>query len=339
MAAARFYHATNLPDGPSDWPVMLSLAGLVGLYLLWRSRDTLDSNMVVCSMAVGLAFGMAGYMARDTWNSIGTARLLMRNFYGALVVYDSESSGDMGPYRTLRHGTIDHGEQFLWPQNLRHATTYYAEKSGLGLALRSLRAEGNINVGSIGLGAGTTAVYARPGDHYFFYDINPNVPIIANTQFSFLEHCYGTHQIIMGDARLSLENELKHGINHQFDLLSVDAFSGDAIPVHLLTREAYKIYWQQLRPNGVLAVHVSNRYLSLAPGVALAAAEDGKQALEINYDGDDDKEETASEWVLVTSRKGFFERDEIKPVAKPIDPIKGLREWTDDYSNLYKILR
>ena len=339
LAAIRIWGAPQLPDGPWDVTVPVSLACLIGVYLLWRCRDTLDNNLIVCAATTGLAFAMTGYMAKDAWSGIGSARLLTRNFYGALVVYDQESGGDMGPYRVLKHGTIDHGEQFLWPQNLRHATTYYADKSGLGLALHTLRQEGNITVGSIGLGAGTTAVYARPGDHYFFYDINPNVPKIANTQFSFLKHCYGTHEIILGDARLSLENELKRGINHKFDLLSVDAFSGDAIPVHLLTREAYKIYWQHLLPDGVLAVHVSNLYLSLAPGVALAAAEAGKQAMVINFDGNEDKEETSSEWVLVTSKKGFFDRDEIKPVAKPIAPIPGLREWTDDYSNLYKILR
>jgi hypothetical protein len=339
MTMARYFGAPILGDNGYDWPVLLLLTGTTPVYLLWRGRDTFNNNLIVCAIALALSCGMTGYMARETWNAIGSARVLMRNFYGALVVYDEESSGDMGPVRVLRHGTINHGEQFIWPQNLRHATTYYAEKSGLGLALRSLRQEGNINVGSIGLGAGTTAVYARPGDHYFFYDINPNVLKIATTQFSFLLHCYGSHDVILGDARLSLENELKQGINRKFDLLSVDAFSGDAIPVHLLTREAYKIYWQHLRPNGVLAVHVSNLYLSLAPGVALAAAADGKQAMEINFNGDDDREETASEWVLVTSRTGFFERDEIKPVATKIDPIAGLREWTDDYSNLYKILR
>jgi hypothetical protein len=321
------------------FPAMLVPAVLLAAYLSWRCRDSFSNNVVVCAVAVGLACGMTGYLARESWNAVGSARLLMRNFYGALVVYDEQTDGDMGPVRVLRHGTINHGEQFLWPQNLRHATTYYAEKSGLGLALRSLRLEGNVNVGSIGLGAGTTATYAQPGDHYFFYDINPNVLKIATTQFSFLLHCYGNHDVILGDARLSLENELKRGVNRQFDLLSVDAFSGDAIPVHLLTREAYNIYWQHLRPNGVLAVHVSNLYLSLAPGVALAAAADGKQAMEINFEGNDDREETASEWVLVTSRKGFFERDEIKAVATKIDPIPGLREWTDDYSNLYKILR
>ena len=322
-----------------DYPSALIPAGMLTVYLIWRSRDTFDNNSLVCFVAVGLAFGLTGYMARETWNNIGAARMLKRNFYGALVVYDEASAGDMGPVRVLRHGTINHGEQFLWPQNQRHATTYYAERSGLGLALRSLRVEGNINVGSIGLGAGTTAVYARPGDHYYFYDINPNVPIIATTQFSFLQHCYGKYQVILGDARLSLEDELKRGINRQFDLLSVDAFSGDAIPVHLLTREAYKVYWQHLKPDGVLAVHVSNLYLSLAPGVALAAAADGKQAMEINYEGADEREESSSEWVLVTSRKGFFDREEIKAAATKIDPIPGLREWTDDYSNLYKILR
>ena len=337
-AMFRYNGGPELGSGPYDW-IGLVFVGLEAVYLLWRGRDTFDNNVVVCAIAVGLACGLTGYMARETWDTIGSARLLKRNFYGALVVYDQDSSGDLGPVRVLRHGTINHGEQFLWPQNQRHATTYYAEKSGLGLALRSLRIDGPMNVGSIGLGAGTTAVYARPGDHYFFYDINPVVPMIANTQFTFLQHSYGAHQIILGDARLSLEDELRHGINRHFDLLSVDAFSGDAIPVHLLTREAFKVYWQDLKPDGVLAVHVSNLYLSLAPGVALAAAADGKQAMEINYDGDDDREETASEWVLVTSRKGFFDRDEIKAVATKIQPIPGLREWTDDYSNLYKILR
>jgi len=339
LLMARFFAAPAFPNDSSDLTIVIALAGLTVLYLLWRCRDTLNNNMIVCGAGVALAFGLTGYMAHDVWNYMGGARLMMRNFYGALTVYDHEAENDWGPYRELRHGTIEHGVQFLWPQNLHHATTYYAEQSGLGLALRSLRVEGSINVGSIGLGAGTTAAYARPGDHYFFYDINPIVPFIANTQFSFLLHCFGKHEVILGDARLSLENELKGGVNRRFDLLSVDAFSGDAIPVHLLTREAFKIYWQDLQPNGVLAVHVSNRYLSLAPVVALAAKEFGKQAMDLNYDGNDDEQETSSEWVLVTSRPGFFERDTIKPVAKKIDPIAGLREWTDDYSNLYKILR
>jgi hypothetical protein len=339
LFAARFFAAPAFPDDSRDLSIVGALAGLTFLFLLWRCRDTLNSNRIVAGAGVALAFGLTGFMAHNAWNYIAGARLTMRNFYGALTVYDYAAQNDWGPWRELRHGTIEHGEQFLWPRRERHATTYYAAQSGLGLALRSLRVDGPMNVGSIGLGAGTTAVYARPGDRYFFYDINPIVPFIANTQFSFLRRCYGKHEIILGDARLSLENELKSGTNRRFDLLSVDAFSGDAIPVHLLTREAFRIYWQHLRPDGVLAVHVSNRYLSLAPVVALAAAEFGKQAMDINYDGNDDEQETSSEWVLVTSRPGFFERDTIQPVAEKIEPIPGLREWTDDYSNLYKILR
>jgi hypothetical protein len=143
-------------------------------------------------------------------------------------------------------------------------------------------------------------------------------------------------EVVMGDARLSLEREP----SHQFDVLAVDAFSGDAIPVHLLTREAYALYWKHLKPDGVLAVHVSNRYLSLAPVVQIGAKEFGKQAKNIAFEPNDRDatEETTSDWVLVTSRPGFFDHVEYKN-AEIIKPVKGLKMWTDDYSNLYRILR
>ena len=203
------------------------------------------------------------------------------------------------------------------------------------LAIQKLQTYGPMNVGVIGLGSGTLATYARPIDHYTFYDINPLVPGIAQTQFHFLDGCMAPHEIVLGDARLSLERAR----SKQFDVLAVDAFSGDAIPVHLLTRQAYQLYWRHLKPDGVLAVHVSNRYLSLGPGVALAAAETGKQAMLVSIDADDEKEIAASDWVLVSSRKGFFDQPEIKGADTKITPISGLRTWTDDYSNLYKILR
>lgn len=166
-------------------------------------------------------------------------------------------------------------------------------------------------------------------------ELNPNVVKIATTQFTFLRDCPAEHEVISGDARLSLEREA----SRHFDLLVVDAFSGDSIPVHLLTREAFRLYWRHLRPDGVLAVHVSNKYLSLGPVVALAAAENKKQAMLVSYDGNETNEESSSDWALVTSRSGFFELPEIVPAEKPIDPIPGLRMWTDSYSNLYRILR
>jgi SAM-dependent methyltransferase len=302
----------------------------------------MDDSLILFALAAGLAVGIAGFLTRDTYKGLAHSRVLARNFYGALVVYDdSGDSSGMGPFRVLRHGTIDHGEQFLWPQNRRYATTYYARGSGVGLAIQSLQMQGPMHVGVIGLGAGTLTTYARPIDHYTVYDINPVVLKIAQTQFTFLLDCLAPHEVVLGDARLSLENQLKSG-PQKFDVLAVDAFSGDAIPVHLLTREAFSLYWRHLNPDGVLAVHVSNRYLSLGPVVALGAAEDHKAAKMVNFETDDreGKQESDSDWVLVTSRPGFFQQPELKiKYIHDIDPIPGLRMWTDDYSNLYKILR
>ena len=314
---------------------MLPLAGAALLaaciYGISRGRE----SAVLYAMGVGLVAGVTGYLAQDTMQSVAQARVLARNFYGALSVYDQASSGTMGPVRVLRHGTIEHGEQFLQAQYQQHPTTYYAQRSGGGLALEALMEDGPIRAGLIGLGAGTLAAYARPPDRYTFYEINPNVVRIARTEFTFLSHSPAPIDVVTGDARLSLEAER----SRQFDILAVDAFSGDVIPVHLLTREAFRLYWRHLKPDGVLAVHVSSRYLSLAPVVALAAAEDGKRAMMVWYGGDRERGESVSEWVLVSSRPGFFERPEIAAVARPIPQIPGLRTWTDDYSNLYRILR
>ena len=334
---ARFLHGAAFLSGPLDTITLLSLTAGLAIYILWRTRTSVDGT-IVFALAAGMAFGIAGFLARDVWNGLHHARVLARNFYGALVVYDDNGEdGSMGPFRVLRHGTIDHGEQFLWVQNRRFPTTYYAKKSGIGLTIQALQMQGPMHVGVIGLGACTLTTYARPIDRYRVYDINPLVLKIAQTQFTFLQDCMAPHDVVMGDARLSLENEPPQ----KFDVLAVDAFSGDAIPVHLLTREAYSLYWRHLNPDGVLAVHVSNRYLQLAPVVAIGAAEDHKTAKMVSFETDDrnDKEESNSDWVLVTSRPGFFDQPEIKGAALKIDPIPGLRMWTDDYSNLYKILR
>ncbi len=326
---------TPLLNAPYDATVLLLLTGSLAAYLLWRSRGSPEASLVLLTAAAGLAVGFAGILARETWHSFGYARLLTRNFYGSLVVYDDEMPRPMGPVRVLRNGAIDHGEQFLWPRNQSYATTYYGRNSGVGRALDTLMAQGPVNAGVVGLGAGTLAVYARPGDRYYLYEINPNVVKVANSQFTFLRDCQAPHEIIPGDARLSLEREP----SRHFDLLVLDAFSGDSIPVHLLTREAFRLYWRHLKRDGVLAVHVSNKYLSLAPVVALAAIENRRQAMMLSYAGNDLTEESSSDWVLVTSRPGFFGRPDIVPVAKPIAAIPGLRAWTDGYSNLYRILR
>lgn len=344
LAAAKYGHPAILREpflsAPYDAPVFLGIVGLIAAYVLWRGRGAMDQQsvnggFVSFVIAAGLAIGIAGFLARDTYDNVKDSQVLARNFYGALRVYDSDSTGSMGPVRTLRHGTIDHGEEFLWPQNERFPTTYYATTSGVGIAIRKLQMTGGLRVGVIGLGAGTIAAYSRPIDHYTFYDINPEVLRISQGWFHFLRDSAGPHDIVLGDARLSLERQP----SQQFDVLAVDAFSGDAIPVHLLTRQAFELYWRHLKPDGVLAVHVSNKYLDLGPVVALGAAATGKKAMMISNEPDDDREIDPSDWVLVSSRPGFFEQDDVKHAAMPIQPIRGLRMWTDDYSNLYKILR
>ncbi|HEX4276566.1 MAG TPA: fused MFS/spermidine synthase [Bryobacteraceae bacterium] len=325
LAAPYYFNALY------DFPVVIAGTAFLFVWLLLRERRT-----VLFAVGLLLAIGTTVVLGSGVRDSIGHSRVLVRNFYGALRVHDdSNEEGPMGPFRVLMHGTIDHGEEFLSPAGARFPTTYYSRGSGVGLAILNIQKQGPAHIGVVGLGAGTLAAYARPIDRVTFYEINPLVPKIAGSEFRFLADCPAPHEVILGDARLSLEDEPAKG----FDVLAVDAFSGDSIPVHLLTREAFALYWRHLKPDGVLAVHVTNRNLALAPVVALAAAESGKRAMIVSNDADYDRRVFQSQWVLVTSRPGFFEQAEIKEASEPIGIPPGLTIWRDDYSNLFRILR
>ncbi len=285
--------------------------------------------------ATAFAVVLVILMVRDTLNSAGTTRRTVRNFYGALSVIDLDRKPYPGMVRKLGHGIIEHGRQWLPPLNERHPTAYYALRSGVGRAITTLMDEGPVKAGLIGLGTGTLSAYARPGDSYRFYEINPLVTQLARTEFTFLALCGEPCQVVQGDARLQLESEPPQN----FDILTVDAFSGDAIPVHLLTREAFTLYFRHLKPDGVLAVHVSNIHVDLEPVVDLAAREAGRKAVAMHYRGNAAGDESESNWVLVTNRSGFFERDRIKRISSPVEPKPGLRLWTDEYSDLTSVLK
>ena len=184
------------------------------------------------------------------------------------------------------------------------------------------------------LGAGTLAAYGRGGDRLHFYEINPLMRSIAQTQFTYICDSPARVDIALGDARITMSRE----VPQNFDILVVDAFSGDAIPVHLLTREAFALYWRHLKPNGVLAVHVSNRYLKLPPVVELAAQRTGKSAWLVDNGDRDLSEIYAASYVLVTSRDGFSTEPLLRGKLQRIHVPPHLREWTDDYSNLWDIL-
>ncbi len=280
--------------------------------------------------AAAATIWLAGFLVQQERKHLSDARFLARNFYGALRVTEDDELG----FRELAHGTINHGEQFLDPERRRQPTTYYAPKTGIGMLMTDLEKRGPVRLGVIGLGTGTMAAWGRAVDVIRFYEINPLVAGIANAQFTYLKDTLARHDVVLGDARLSLERET----SQQFDVLAVDAFSGDAIPVHLLTREALRIYWRHLRPGGILAVHTSNKYLDLSPPLALLARETGREAHLIESERDEDTQTFASDWVLIgmgeERRFPWMAEEESEIEVKP-----GLRPWTDDFSNLWQILQ
>jgi SAM-dependent methyltransferase len=280
-----------------------------------------------------LTLAVTGYLGFVIYQSGKDARLLVRNFYGALRVADTTAQDDEESIRRLTNGTIDHGEQYLDPRYQDRATTYYGPNTGVGLAIRQAQSAGPLRVGVIGLGAGTLAAYGRPGDYFQFYEINPLVLRLAYTQFTFLKNCKAQVEVVLGDARLSLEREPPQN----FDLLAVDAFSSDSIPVHLLTREAFVLYFRHLKPNGVLAVHISNKHLDLQPVVKMAAEALHRDARLVNTE-DADNEVFGATWVLLTSDRDFFSTPLIHKTAEALESRR-VRLWTDDYSDLFTILK
>jgi SAM-dependent methyltransferase len=291
---------------------------------------TWPATVAVTALTVGLAV-FVGLQIRETTRD---SRLLVRNFYGGLKVRDNGPPTMLDSTRTLTHGTINHGEEYLNLAKRDMPTTYYGPNTGVGLAIREKQKTGSIQVGVIGLGTGTVASYGRPGDYYRYYEINPLVPGIARTHFYFLPDCKAKLDVIMGDARLSLESEPPQN----FDVLAVDAFSSDSIPVHLLTKEAMELYFRHLRPNGILAVHISNRYLDLQPVLLGESKATGKLARVVDTDDDETQDVFGATWVLMANPEAGFPEEVLKNSAE-IEPKRVVRLWTDDYSNLFRILK
>jgi spermidine synthase len=259
----------------------------------------------------------------------------VRSFYGTMRVLQ-ESDAEAGMYRTLVHGTIQHGTQYFGSEDDRTSpTTYYVHNSGIGLALDLCCKNRPRRVGMIGLGAGTLAAYGKPGDVFRFYEIDPNVERIARNIFTYLRDSKAKIEIVTGDARLSMEAEPPQ----QYDVIAVDAFSGDAIPVHLLTAEAVQLYRRHLRPGGVLAFHVSNSYLDLGPVVAQEAEHAGLSAVMVSSPDDEYTGGYAADWVLITANRDFLSIPKVSEAANKIAPKPGLRLWTDDYSSLWPIVK
>jgi hypothetical protein len=289
--------------------------------------------MAIC-VAVGAVFVVQ-------WNAKESTRVLSasRNFYGTLKVFDYYPNDEEDHYHLLLHGATTHGIQFVKPEKSVLATTYYSETSGVGLAINHLP-ETPRRLGLVGLGTGSLAVYGRKDDYLRIYEINPAVEKLARSQFKYLEYCQAKVDVVMGDARLMMERELAAGQDQKFDLLALDAFSSDAIPVHLLTREAFKIYLDQIKDGGVIAVHISNRYLNLRPVVEKLAESFNLNVVSIADDNEPEWWVYATTWMLVTKNKAFLDNERIKDATEgPEVGQKNSPLWTDDFASLYSIMK
>ncbi len=287
---------------------------------LYRGRSSWVWTGLVCAMAT-LLISLIAHVRSVTKYRVDATR----NFFGVLRVERYPENV------ALLHGGVLHGNQSTDPARRRFGTTYYSEDSGVGLILKQCRPDYPIKVGLVGLGAGTIAVYGQSGDHFRFYEINPDVERLARKHFTYLEDCPAKVDVVLGDARLQLEQEP----TQDFDVLVLDAFSGDGVPVHLLTSEAFDVYRRHLQPQGVIAAHVSNRHLDLRPVLHAQAERLGLHALTISKRSDKVGAD-ANDWVLLTTDSTLLARDELTTRQLKDDGRKVL--WTDARSDLMAIL-
>lgn len=266
-----------------------------------------------------------------------------RNFFGILRVREVNREAPRLAVYHLIHGVTNHGFQFKSDERRREPTAYFTENSGIGLAILNHPSyNAGLNIGVLGLGIGILAAYGRPCDTIRFYEINPDVIRLAKGAggyFSYLRECPARVEVVPGDARISLEREAKAGVLPLYDLLVVDTFSSDSIPLHLLTKEAFAIYLQRLRPDGLLALHISNYHLDLRPVIRNLANHFRLRAVVISSQQNGERH-YPSLWMLMSRNEGFFKLPAIANRVSPRERAGAeIRLWTDDYSNLFQLLK
>jgi hypothetical protein len=320
-------------DGHYELSVAVILSGIVVSLSLWRAWPAISKGLGRPAFAIGSSLALlvlTTVCVNDHMKEADGVEMKGRNFYGSLRVFSFPFDG----YRSMLHGQIVHGKQFLAPERALEPTTYYNADAGAGLAITTQMTKGPVRVGVIGLGVGTLAGYGRQGDSYRIYEIDPLVIGMAQNNFSFLSKTLAQTELVLGDARLQLEAESPQ----QFDVLVVDAFSGDSVPVHLLTREAFEQYARHLKSNGVIAVHITNRFLDLQPVIYTAAQKLGFTARLIDHPGDDGRLVYPSRWALLAKDPQWFEQIALKEATK-LSTQAGFVPWTDDYSSLFSVVK
>ncbi|MBI2294675.1 MAG: fused MFS/spermidine synthase, partial [Betaproteobacteria bacterium] len=356
---------TLLKPGPqhlTTFYLMVSVGGAIGALLVGIAAPSLLTGyyelgitLVACAALLyyrthsgrwWIANGALAVVAVTTTFTVvniveylSDTRVILRNFYGVVRTRDFP---EPVPFRVMYHGAINHGGQLLDAAYRNRPSSYFGPTSGYGRVFASLP-ETPRRVGVIGLGAGAIAAYARPGDLFRFYEIDPQVAAVALKEFTFLRDSPAPMEIILGDGRLSLEREPAQS----YDLLAVDAFSGDSIPMHLLTREAMATYVRHLKPDGVIVFQATNRFVDIAPVVERLAAEFGMTAAMVtDWPASSDGADywlSGTDQIVVTRNERRNERllaaEPIRSVAEALAPRDGFRVWTDDFYNLLRILK
>lgn len=333
--------APNLFHAYYEFPLGLALCALVisvvySHALLHAPRIWMQTGISVLVVMLAGYF----YFLRDVMvQMVDGYQVVARNFYGQLRVADvGDPRIDDDAARKLIHGVINHGQQMLREEFRRRPVTYFCPGSGIGRGLKALEGRPR-RIGILGLGCGTLAAYGLAGDTIRIFEINPLVIEIANRDFTYLKDTPAKVEVALGDGRLLLDAEPTDAA-HLFDILVMDAFSGDSVPVHLITREAFAIYFRHLKPTGILAVNISNSYLSLSPVIEGAAADSGKVALLYDWTPkDDDPLCFSCSWTLVMSRSTADTHPELQNNAQLLRQTRAFRGWTDDFSNLFSVLK
>ena len=319
--------APLLLSGNYDVAIGLLITAALGLVAAWPGGR-------VARVVFALLFVDAFVLVGSQVDNDRGALVRERNFYGSVRVTHAHEP-PKAAVRALYHGVIVHGRQILHPDFRRMPITYYAPSSGLGVALSQCCNGRPRRIGVIGLGTGSVAVYGQPGDTIRFYEIDRAIEDIAKSYFTYLSDSPAAIETVLGDARVSLAAEAPQ----RYDVLVVDAFSGDAVPAHLMTAQALALYRRHLAAGGIVAFHVSNNFLSLAPVVEQLAQNAGMQAVRVITPEDRTRLVLDSDWVLVTSNAEFLANPAVVRARRPITVPPGLRLWTDDYSSLFPIIK
>jgi SAM-dependent methyltransferase len=330
----------------------LLVAGLVLTGRTAAMRRSWSAWLVPSWLAASLALGIALIAQIERYDA--DALDTRRSFYGVMRVYEEERRWTRrlaalaeerhldAPVhvRALYSGEIMHGSQYLHPTLGRIPTTYYGWDTGAGVAIdyhpkrRANDGDTSLKIAAVGLGTGTLAAHLLPGDQLRFYEINPDVIALNEQYFTYLEDSSGTVEVELADGRIGLDADLARDGPASFDVIVLDAFSGDAIPVHLLTTEAFALYRRHLKPDGILAVHISNRYIDLKP-VLRAAAEEMHFGAVMTISEEETGITEESDWAILTRNLDFLEDEHLLEISdEGLAPENESVLWTDDYSSL-----